>query len=163
MLARKSNGTEARMSFMGHLATENRNGMIVAAAVSRATGTAERDMAPELLEGIQHRQQSITAGADKGYDTRGCVGAMRGVGATPHVARREIGSAIDGRTTSREGYASSQCRRKLIEQCFGWMKTIGPVRQPKLRGLGQVDWIFMLTATAYNLVRIKNLTRAAHA
>lgn len=160
-LARKSNGTEAQLSYTGHVVTENRHGLIVVAAVSEATGTAERDLAPEMVSGIRHRRQWITVGADKGYDAEGCVNGLRAAGATPHVASKDRYSAIDGRTTSWDGYAVSQRKRKLVEQCFGWMKTVGPMRQTKYRGLGLVDWSFMLSAAAFNLVRIRNLTAAA--
>ena len=49
---------------------------------------------------------------------------------TPHVAqnlKRSGGSAIDGRTTRADGYAVSQRKRKRIEECFGWLKTIAIV------------------------------------
>jgi transposase len=160
MLAKKSAGGEAKLSHAGHLVTENRSGLIVGAVVTKAEGTAERTIAPELVDGIQHRKEKVTVGGDKGYDTTGGVEGLRAVGATPHVAQRKKGSAIDGRTTSWDGYEISQVKRKLVEQCFGWMKTVGPMRQTKYRGTALVDWIFLLSAATYNLVRIRNLTLA---
>ncbi|MEB0060411.1 hypothetical protein QN413_27225, partial [Variovorax sp. LG9.2] len=41
--------------------------------------------------------------------------------------------------------------RKLIEQGFGWAKTVGGIRQVMVRGLKRVDHLFVLTTTAYNL------------
>lgn len=64
------------------------------------------------------------------------------------------GSAIDGRTTRHSGYAMSQRRRKCIEQCFGWGKTIRPIRQAMVRGLAKVDQLFTLIMAAYNLTRL---------
>jgi hypothetical protein len=77
---------------------------------------------------------------------------------TLHVIQNEGrrgGSAIDGRTTRHAGYAVSQRKRKRIEECFGWMKTIGLLRKLRHRGLLKVDWVFIFTAAAYNLVRIR--------
>lgn len=70
--------------------------------------------------------------ADKAYDTRGFVAQMRQINVTPHVARnveRKGGSAIDGRTARRPGYALSLKARKLIEEAFGWGKDIGLLRR----------------------------------
>ena len=76
---------------------------------------------------------------------------------TPHVAQRVRGSAIDGRTTRHAGYHVSQRKRKLVEQVFGWMKTVGGLRKLRHRGIALVDWQLTFAATAYNLVRLRNL------
>ncbi|WP_052319398.1 transposase [Burkholderia sp. A9] len=55
------------------------------------------------------------------------------------------------------GYALSQRKRKCIEQCFGWCKTIGPLRQVMVRGLDKVDPLLALTMVAYNLTRVRSL------
>jgi hypothetical protein len=55
---------------------------------------------------------------------------------TPHVAQnrgRRGGSAIDSRTTRHPGYVVSQKKRKRIEECFGWLKTIAPLRKGRHR------------------------------
>ena len=80
---------------------------------------------------------------------------------TPHLAQNEQrrgGSAIDGRTTRHAGYAISQRKRKQIEECFGWLKTIALMRKLRRRGVRRVDWIFTFACAAYNLVRMRNLT-----
>lgn len=157
MLATKSRGMATRPSYMGHTLMENRNGLLVNAELSLATGTAERetaiDMATELRVGA-------TLGADKGYDTRGFVDMLRGMDITPHVAqnlKRPGGSAIDGRTTRHAGYEISQRVRKRVEEPFGWAKQIGGLRQTKFRGLERVRQDFLRVMAAYNLVRIRNL------
>jgi len=79
---------------------------------------------------------------------------------TPHVSqntKRPGGSAIDGRTIRHEGYQVSQRKRKRIEEVFGWIKTVGTLRKTRHRGLKTVRWVFTFTATAYNLVRMRNL------
>jgi hypothetical protein len=105
----------------------------------------------------------VTVGGDKGYDTRQFVDELRYRSATPHVAQNTINrrSAIDGRTTRHPGYKISQRRRKRIEEIFGWMKTVGLLRQLRHRGRETIDWIFKFTAAAYNLTRIRNLERTA--
>jgi transposase len=158
LLARKGSGKEAKLSYNGNLLTENRNGLIVTTEVLQANGTAERDAALLMLEQIPGGR--ITVGTDKGYDTRDFVAECRNMNVTPQVAqntKRSGGSAIDGRTTRHSGYEVSQKKRKRIEECFGWLKTIALMRKVRHRGLEKVGWIFTFAAAAYNLVRMKNL------
>jgi len=134
-LARKGPGKEAKLSYMGHTVMENRNGLIVKAAASHATGKAEREVAANLLSDLSGMKKR-TVGADKNYDTAGFVADCRAMNITPHVARndnRNGGSAIDGRTSRHAGYAISQRSRKRVEEPFGWGKTIGLIRQMKVR------------------------------
>lgn len=162
-LARKGEGKEAKLSYTGNLLVENRNGLIVDTTVLAATGTAERDGALAMLEQIAG-QKRVTVGGDKNYDTKNFVAECRNLEVTPHVAQNEErrgGSAIDGRTTRHAGYAVSQRKRKRIEECFGWLKTIGLLRKVRHRGRLKVDWVFMFAAAAYNLVRMRNLARVA--
>lgn len=159
LLARKGNGKEAKLSYNGNLLTENRNGLIINTELFQATGTAERDAALVMLEQIPGADR-VTVGADKGYDTKDFVAECRHMNVTPHVAqnvKRNGGSAIDGRTTRHEGYAISQRKRKRIEECFGWLKTIALVRKVRHRGIEKVSWVFTFAAAAYNLVRMRNL------
>jgi transposase len=160
-LYKKAVGREAKLGYLGHLLTENRHGFIVDAAVTAATGTAERDAAIVMLGELPLTSRRLTVGADKLYDARAWVAAVRTMGITPHVAqfgdsvRRH--SAIDRRTTRHSGYVRSQQRRKLVEQAFGWMKTVGPFRKLHHRGGRLIDWMFTFGAAAYNLVRWRNL------
>lgn len=158
-LAKKGPGKEAKLCFMGHTVMENRNGLIVKAAASQATGTAERDVATDLLAQLPGDKMR-TVGADKNYDTRDFVEGCRGMNITPHVARndkRSGGSAVDGRTSRHAGYQASQKVRKRVEEPFGWGKTIGLIRQMKVRGLSKVNDVFMLTMIGWNLTRMSNL------
>jgi hypothetical protein len=88
------------------------------------------------------------------------VASVRELEITPHVAQKTH-SAIDGRTTRHAGYAISQQKRKLVEQVFGWMKTVGGLRKLRHRGGELVDWIVTFTAAAYNLVRLRTLLAGA--
>src|SRR5271169_5472749 len=162
LLARKGSGKEAKLSYNGSLLTENRNGLIVTTEVFQANGTAERDAALVMLEQVPGDSR-ITVGGDKGYDTRDFVSECRIMNVTPHVAqniKRSGGSAIDERTTRHGGYVVSQKKRKRIEECFGWLKTIALMRKVRHRGLSKVHWIFTLACAAYNLVRMRNLAAA---
>ena len=158
LLARKGKGKEAKLSYMGHVLMENRNGLAVDAMTTQARGTAERDAALLMAEAIPGHQP-VMLGADKNYDTRDFVAESRNLAVTPHVAQNDKGrrSAIDGRTTWHAGYRISQQKRKRIEEIFGWMKTVGGMRKLRHRGLALVEWMFTLAAAAYNLVRIRNL------
>lgn len=162
-LARKGNGKEAKLSYQGNLLTENRHGLIADAELMTATGKAEREAALAMV----HRRegsQRITVGGDKGYDTQDFVTALRAANATPHVAqntKRAGGSAIDGRTTRHPGYALSQRKRKLVEEPFGWLKTIANLGQTRHRGKDRVSWIFVFGCAAYDLVRLRKLLPAA--
>jgi transposase len=160
-LFKKAKGKEAKLCFMGHVLMENRHGLVVAPRLTQATGTAEREAAVALVEAVPGRQR-ITVGGDKAYDTQEFVQSLRALKATPHVAQNHNGrkSAIDGRTTRHPGYAVSQRLRKRVEEIFGWMKTVGNLRKTRHRGGDRVGFVFTLTAAAYNLVRIRNLTAA---
>jgi transposase len=159
-LYKKSTGSEAKLAYLGHLLTENRHGLIVDTLVTAATGMAERDAALTMLGDLPERGR-VTVSGDKNYDTRDFVRSTREMGVTPHVAqypttdRRR--SAIDGRTTRHAGYEISQRKRKLVEQAFGWMKTIGSLRKLHHRGGQLVNWNFTFAAAAYNLVRMRRL------
>jgi transposase len=159
LLARKGPGKESKLSYSGNLLVENRNGLIVDAEVFQANGTAERDAALAMLAQLPGTKP-VTVGGDKGFDTFGFVEECRNLRVTPHVAQNQTrrgGSGIDGRTTRHAGYALSQKKRKRIEECFGWLKTIALLRKVRHRGAGKVHWIFSFACAAYNLVRMRNL------
>lgn len=168
-LYRKANGQPSRLAFMGHVLMENRNGLVVGARVTQATGTAEREAALALID--DHKPKGrITLGADKAYDVRAFVKDLRTRTVTPHITRNEQrkpdgtlrrSSAIDGRTTRHPGYAVSLRIRKRIEEVFGWIKAAAGLRKTRHKGTDRVDWVFTLNAAAYNLIRMPKLLRAA--
>ena len=165
-LYRKGRQREARLGYLGHVVMENRSGLLVDAVLTPATGTAEREAALVMIS-RRPGDHRITVGSDKGYDTRAYVAELRHLGATPPVAQcapdSHRGSAIDPRTTRHPGYAISQRKRKLVEQAFGWMKTIALLRKVRHRGGARVEWIFTFTAAVYNLVRMRSLGTEATA
>jgi transposase len=163
-LYRKADGRESRLCFMGHVLMENRNGLAVGAALTRATGTAEREAALALLD--RHRaDRRITLGADKAYDVTAFVEHLRTRQVTPHIAVdgrvSKLGvvrkTAVDGRTTRHSGYRASQICRKRIEEVFGWIKSSAGLAKVKLRGQRRVDAAFTLALAAYDLIRLPKL------
>jgi len=103
----------------------------------------------------------VTVGGDKGFDTADFIAECRHMQVTPHVAQNEGrrgGSALDPRTTRHAGYRISQRKRKRIEECFGWLKTIALLRKVRHRGLCNVDWVVTFACAAYNLVRLRKLS-----
>jgi transposase len=159
-LSKKSHGGEARLSYMGHVLMENRNGLVVDSRLSISSGTAEAEVAVEMVGELPGNWR-ITIGLDKGYDRASCVRELRQLNATPHVAQRKVNSAIDGRTTHSKDYVISQRVRKRVEEIFGWMKTVGGYRKTRFRGVHRVGWGFTLAMAAYNMVRIRNLMAQA--
>ena len=159
-LFRKGAGKEAKLCHMGHLMMENRNALIVDARLTEANGTAERSTALDMIE--DNAKDGSTVGADKNYDTSDFVAGCRERGCTPHVSQNNTNrrSAIDARTTRHPGYRVSTVKRKRIEEPFGWMKTIGGLRKTRHCGRPLVEWFFVLTAAAYNLIRIPKILAA---
>src|ERR1700682_118965 len=156
-LYRKADGRESRLCFIGHVLMENRNGLAVDARLTRATGTAEREATPPILDRRKagHR---ITLGADKAYDVTAFVEDLRSRQVTPHIAidgrvskhgvvRR---TAVDGRTTRHAGYRARQICRKRIEEVFGWIKAQAGLARVKVRGCARVEAAFTFAVSAYH-------------
>ena len=109
-LYRKSSGQPARLCYLGHIVMENRNGLLVDAELTRASGWAERAAAEAMIETVAPAG-GVTLGTDKAYDTAEHVANLRRIGVTPHVAQN-----TNGRRTRHPGYAMSQSSApQLIE------------------------------------------------
>ena len=158
MLARKGHGKEAKLCFMGHVLMENRNGLVVDVALTRATGTAEREAALAMLRKVAGARR-ITVGGDKNFDTKDFVTSCRSMAVTPHVARRGT-SIVDGRTTRHAGYRMSQRIRKRVEEIFGWDKTVAGCRKLRYKGVERNRLWWELIAAAYDLLRMAKTTLA---
>jgi transposase len=171
----KLKGNAAKLCYIGNVLTENRSGLVVDTLLTQATGYGERSAAVTMLaraarrhaqhtptSGERGHAKRITAGADRGYDTRDFVLSLRQLEVTPHVAQNTTkrSSRIDERTTRHPGYEISQRKRKRIEEVFGWIKTVGLMRKTRHRGSRRVGWMFTFTAAVYNLVRMRNLAAA---
>lgn len=163
-LYRKSKGQAAKLSYMGHILMENRNGLAVGADVSEAGYFAEHESALKMLSFLDKSNRK-TLGADKHYDNGDFCNELRKMKVTPHVAMnihsRKHSSAVDGRTTRHPGYEISQKKRKRVEEIFGWMKEFSIMRRPHFRGIEKIDYQFKLAASIYNILRISNLLENA--
>lgn len=163
-LYRKSRGQAAKLSYMGHILMENRNGLAVGVDVSEAGYFAEYESALKMLFSL-NKSNRKTLGADKHYDNDNFCNELRKMKVTPHVAMnihsRKHSSAIDRRTTRHPGYEISQKKRKRVEEIFGWMKEFSIMRRPHFRGIEKMDYQFKLAASVYNILRISNLLEQA--
>jgi len=131
--------------------------------VTIADGFAEREAAKTMINDARraadNTQAEVTLGADKGYDAKEFIYACLEMNVIPHAAQNTSGrrAAVPDAIAVSAGYAISVQKRKLIEQGFGWAKTVGRIRQVRVRGLKKVDQMFVLTMAAYNLTRMHTL------
>ncbi|NWJ99003.1 MAG: IS5 family transposase [Chloroflexi bacterium] len=157
-LYKKSKGSAAKLSVMGHAMTENENGFVTQIEVTHADGKAERRAAKKMTKRQKgSRKKRITVAADKAYDTSDFVEEMRELNVTPHVASKSKGTAVDGRTTRHASYRQSLKDRKKIEEFFGWAKVIAGFRKLRHTGLEKIRFYFSLAAGCFNLVKLRNL------
>lgn len=163
-LYRKSAQGPSRPSYLGHVITENRNGLIMEACVTEAGRRAELDAALAMLAEMAPRQREILVAADKGYQDEKCIVGMRRLAVVPLIA--EFKASKNWKNWLRESerrhpeFRRSQKKRRLVEKVFGWIKTVGGLRQTKLRGRLRVDWQFRLVAATHNLIRMVKLIPA---
>jgi IS5 family transposase len=133
---------------------ENRNGLVVNARLTQATGRAEREtaLAVATLPGFG----CVTLGADNVYDAQAFVRELRDHSLTPHIAQKPV-TAIDQRTSRHLGYALNQGRRKPSRGSFRVAQTVALLRKTRYRGVARVGWMFTFAAAALNLVRMRTL------
>lgn len=161
-LYKKGDGQESKLAYLGHALMENRNGLVVRAEATLATGTAEREAATRLSEQLP---EGATLGADKNYDAEAFVEGLKAKGIKPHIAINGVVSkhgkvrktAVPPELAESLGYALSQRVRKRIEEIFGWGKTVGGLSQLKVRGLDKVRAVFVFNLVAFNIVRLPKL------
>ena len=178
-LHRKGMGKEAKLSHMGHVLSENRNGLIIEITATEANGTAERTAALEMIDELQatHDVKPKTVGADKGYDSGEFLIDVETREIEPHVPlvkapadpesvvdkKRRAGVDARHRMKARmlcEGYRLSQKCRKKVEECFGWLKTIAGLDRCRTVGRWKLQQALELGAAAFNLVRLRKLRPA---
>jgi IS5 family transposase len=131
--------------------------------VTEASGTAEREMARQLVHEAKARGLHATSlGADKSYDARQC-GRVAGAGRDTERGAEHQPAAQRHRREDHPTphYVVSQRLRKRVEEIFGWIKTAGGFRQTRYRGLDRTGLAGYLVATAYNLVRLVKLLASA--
>jgi transposase len=175
-LYRKSPGQEAKLSHMGHVLSENRNGLIITVTSTHAGGTAERTAALNMLDELKrsHGRVPKTVGADKGYDDGEFLIALESREIEPHIPL--VKPPVDLKTVQhheripgvkarhrmqqrlpQEGYQLSQRCRKKVEECFGWLKTIAGLDRCRTVGRWKLQQLLEVGAAAFNLVRLRRL------
>jgi len=164
-LYKKSAAAPSLPSYLGHVLTENRNGLVVAVCATQSSTTAEREACLAMLEEFPRDGRAITLGADKQYQDPTFVASLRQRDVLPHVAEYEKGrnlckNSLRAEERASEGFRVSQQKRKLVEKVFGWCKLDRVLRQVKLRGRRKVDWLVRLVMTAQNLRRMVSLIYA---
>lgn len=171
-LYKKGDGVGAFLCHSGHAITENRHGLVMGVRVDEASGTAERENTLRMLDHLERRHgvRPWTLGADKGYDAGPFLVELERRWIEPHVAIK--GGRIEPRDDGswarwfvksdqrRAAFKKSQRRRKLVEEFFGWAKTVAGMRRARHVGREKIRQCFELAAAAYNLVRMKNLLAA---
>jgi transposase len=165
-LFRRSRVAETRASYLGHVITENRNGLVVAACVTQSSTKAEREAGLQMLDGMRRTAgKKITLGADKGFQEERFITGLRGRGVVPHVAEyapsKHWPNWLRAEERNHPGFVESQRKRKRVEQVFGWIKEVAGLRRTKLRGRRRVEWMFRLAVSALNLRRMQRLLAPA--
>jgi transposase len=158
-LFKKGQAGPSKLCYMAHVISENRNALVMAASVTEANSKLEREAGLKMLQKLFGDGKRRTLGADKAYDDPQFVGGLRSLNITAHVTQYtgQRGSSIDRRTTRHAGYEISQSKRKLVEQIFGWLKTVGMTRRMRHRGQARVQWMFQFATATYNLLRMSKL------
>lgn len=175
-LYKKADGVGAFLCHSGHALTENRHGLVMSVRIDEANGTAERENTLAMLDHLERRHgvRPSTLGADKGYDAGAFLVELEQRWIEPHVAIKSgridpTSARADEGTWARwlvrseqrrAAFRKSQRRRKLVEEFFGWIKTVAGMRRARHVGRGKIRQCFELAAAAYNLVRMKNLLAA---
>lgn len=166
VLYRKAQGKEARLCFGGHILMENRHGLCADFTLHNPITEPEPVIALRQVDAHQQLHEGVvpkTVGADKGYHRKDFVNGCRQRAIAPHVACKATVhlAGLDGRTTARRGYQTSQRIRKRVEEIFGWIKTVGGLRRSRYRGRERTQaWGYFVAGT-YNLLRMARLDLAS--
>jgi transposase len=163
-LYKKSLAGPSRPNYLGHVVTENKNGLIMESCLTEAGKKAEWEAALAMMSMLATGNKEITVGADKGYQDETCIEGLRALGVIPLVAEykpsKNWKNWLNEKERGHPQFASCQKKRRLIEKVFSWIKTVAGLRKTKLRGRRRVEWVFRLAAAAYNLVRMIKLIPA---
>ena len=159
-LFRKGMGKEAKLNYMGHVVTENRNGLIVEAKVTEAADEPGVGCRGRSSGNVRSKASSSDGGGGQGLRCRSIRRCRcRELGITRRTwrpKRSAVGSMVARRVI--EGYEISQRKRKQVEEPFGWMKSGWIDAQAASSRTGAiVDWQFRFTACAFNIIRLKSL------
>jgi hypothetical protein len=74
-----------------------------------------------------------------------------------HESSADADARLYKKSYGKELMLSYLSRRWLIEKGFGWLKQTGPLRQVEMHRLEKVDWLFVFSCEAHNLIRLPKL------
>jgi transposase len=151
-LLRKGKGQESMLCYLGHVAVDAGTGIVRACRVTLAHGKAEVEAALDMLG--QCKSKGLKAVADRHYDQKPFLQGARKQGVAPHPRAKSKNSQLHARTRNSASYKESMKSRYKVEGVFGWVKSIGGMRQTKLRGRPKVETDFGLANVARNLMII---------
>ena len=151
-LIRKGKGQESMLAYIGHAIVDAATGIVRAGRATLATGTAEVSAALAMIEGCAKKRDKIVA--DRHYDQARFVDGVRALGMVPHPRAKSKGSQLSKHVTSSAAYEESMESRYKIEGVFGWGKTVGGMRQTKLRGEEKVNIDFVFQLVAKNMLTV---------
>jgi transposase len=164
LIYKKQAAGPSRLSYLGHIVTEHKHGLIVESCLTQASKRAEWEAALAMLGNMASGGREITVAADRGYQEEKFIAAVRALGVVPLVAEYKPSKYWKNWLTREERehprFALSQKKRRLIEKVFSWIKNIAGLRRTKFRGRRRVEWAFRIAATAHNLVRMRKLIPA---
>jgi len=168
VLYRKAKGREAKLCFGGHILMENRQGLCADFTIHNPITQPEPVVAVKQLDEhvwLYQATKPTTVGADKAYHQQGFVQECRDRQISPHTACKEGVKVpgLNGRTTSKAGYQTSQRIRKRVEEICGWIKTIGGLRRSRYIGTERTQAAGYFVAGSYNLLRLARLGLSAPA
>jgi hypothetical protein len=127
---------------------ENRSGLIVAATLTNATGTAGRKAAEETIVRHSPGAGCITLGGRLSFIRGRHARAQRHAAHRTEHQRPAFRHRRSHHAASR--YAVSQPKGKRIEEPFGWGKSIGGLARPMLRGVKKLGFKFTLMMARYD-------------
>jgi transposase len=165
VLYRKAKGKEAKLCFGGQVLMENRNGLCADITIHNPIKQSEPQVALEQLDEhvqLHEATKPKTVGADKAYHQKDFVAGCREREVSPHVACKEAlkVDGLDGRTTTKAGFETSQRIRKRVEEIFGWMKSVAGFRRSRYLGIERTQAAAYFVGGSYNLLRLAKLGTA---
>ena len=154
----------SKLSYLGHVVTEHKHGLIVESCLTQAGKRGEWEAALAMLAKLAPGEREITVAADTAYQEEKLIAGLRALRVVPLIAEYKPSKHWKNWLTHQERehprFAVSQKKRRLIEKVFSWIKNIAGLRRTKFRGRRRVEWAFRMAATAHNLVRMVKLIPA---
>jgi transposase len=149
-LCRKGKGQESMLAYIGHAMVDAATGIVRSCETTIASGKAEVEAAIRMAKTCAMPGSKIIA--DRNYDQGPFINGIRALDMIPHPRAKTKNSQLSPQASSSTSYEESMKHRYKIEGVFGWGKSIGGMRQTKLRGVEKVRIDFTLQIVAKNVL-----------